>query len=393
MISRVLLAGVHVLIGAAAASSVVTLGALFGAGVAANIDLGRWEVTVALSALGVLTTVVVGAVLTAPGVRSLEVTAARALLDVAVPDTRDPRDWAARRQGLWWALTTMALGFVALTALLIGLPSGVGLLLPTDRIGSAGILTDMAAPLRAVFGVAAVIVASAVFVGAALLERRLAPIMLAPTATERLDELRAANTELTWRTRLAHDLHDSIGHTLTAMTVQAQAAKVVSSEPNRHLDAIEELGRAALAQLDSTISRLTAPVDDAPARGNRLEEIRSMAELAGATVVQFGQPPKELADPIATAAVEVTREALTNALRHGDGCIFVALNYGDILEILVRNAIADAAGSRGRDVMSRRRGMGLTTMRARADRARGSLAVDDQDGVWTVRARFPMEWS
>lgn len=392
-ISRVLLAGVHVLIGAAAASSVAALGVLFGAAIATNIDLGRWEITVALSALGALTIVVVGAVLTAPGVRSLEVTAARTLLDVTVPDTRDPHDWAARRQGLWWALTSMALGSVALIALLIGLPSGVGLFFPAGRVGSAGILTDMPTPVRAVIGLGAVIVALAVLVGTAILERRLAPMMLAPTATDRLDELRAANIELTWRTRLAHELHDSIGHTLTAMTVQAQAAKAVSQEQNRHLDAIEELGRAALAQLDNTIGRLTAPSDDAPTRGHPLEEIRSMADLAGADLVESGDPPNRLAEPTASAAVEVVREALTNALRHGDGHICVELNHGDILDILVRNRIADATGSPGPGVASRRRGMGLTTMRTRADHAEGTLTIHEEDGSWIVRARFPLEGS
>lgn len=385
-ISRVLLAGVHVLIGAAAASSVVALGVLFGSAFVANMNLGRWEVALALTALAVLAFGVVAAVLTAPGVKSLEVTAARALLDVTAPETRNPRDWATRRQGLWWALSTMALGCVALTALLIGLPTGVGLFVPADRVGSSGILTDFGMPVRAVAGVAAVIAALAVFVGVAFLERRLAPVMLAPTPADHLDELRAANTELAWRTRLAHDLHDSIGHTLTAMTVQAQAAKAVSPEANRHLDAIEELGRDALAQLDSTIGRITGSGDDAVARERGLGEIRSMARLVGAYLTESGEPPRDLVSPPVTAAVEVTREALTNALRHGEGRISVELRYGDTLEIVIRNRIAERTVSPGR-------GMGLTTMRARVDRADGVLVVGDEDGRWTVQARFPMERS
>ena len=78
--------------------------------------------------------------------------------------------------------------------------------------------------------------------------------LLGPSLRARERALQARTMVLEERTRLAHELHDAVGHTVTLMTVQAGAGrKVFDSDPGfarSSLETIEVSGRRALAELD-----------------------------------------------------------------------------------------------------------------------------------------------
>lgn len=69
--------------------------------------------------------------------------------------------------------------------------------------------------------------------------RRLAMPLLGPSQAERLAALERRNEELAFRTRLARELHDSVGHTMTVAVLQAAAArKVFDDDPRFALKAL-----------------------------------------------------------------------------------------------------------------------------------------------------------
>lgn len=93
------------------------------------------------------------------------------------------------------------------------------------------------------------------------------------------------------RSRVASDLHDSVGHTLSVVTLQASAAaRVLDSDPafaRQALKTIEESTRSALNDLDTALGALRGTGDeeaDAPPGLTHLDQLLRSTNLAGLTV-------------------------------------------------------------------------------------------------------------
>jgi signal transduction histidine kinase len=89
---------------------------------------------------------------------------------------------------------------------------------------------------------------------------QLGPALLGPSYAERLERLEADTARANGRNRLAREIHDSIGHVLSLVTVQASAArKVIGRDPafaEKALETIETTSRRAVADLDRLLGLL-----------------------------------------------------------------------------------------------------------------------------------------
>ena len=195
-----------------------------------------------------------------PPVRQVEVSTARALLDhdhAALPDVRSPRAWASRRRGAAWLALLAGVGLVVAAAILYLVPFGIGLLsfpLSGDSTLSWPVVgkdTHTGAGWHAIWlvapGVLALVVCLIIVRAASRLLVALAPRVLGPTLIERVGIAADRERALARANAVARDLHDQLGHTLTAMTVQATAARrLLATDPQaaeRALAAVEALGR------------------------------------------------------------------------------------------------------------------------------------------------------
>ena len=126
----------------------------------------------------------------------------------------------------------------------------------------------------------------------ATLLRWLAPRLLGPSTAERLALAEERELQLAERNRVAHELHDSIGHTLTAATIQAAVAgEVLASDPaaaRAAMRSIEESTRAALEDLDYVLGVLreerpgavpSRTLSDLPALIDRLRHAGAVVEV------------------------------------------------------------------------------------------------------------------
>jgi signal transduction histidine kinase len=193
------------------------------------------------------------------------------------------------------------------------------------------------------------------------------------------------------RTRIARDLHDSAGHAINVILVQAGAARLLAEkDPDRARDAletIETVARETLTDIDRLVRVLREDADgevEPPAGLAALESIAGRHRSAGLDVdVVVGGRRRPLPPAVDQAAFRIVQESLTNALLHGSGGVDVAIDYGDdALAIAVTNPVAAGETATGG-------GHGIVGMRERALLVGGGLEAAREDGAFRVRATLP----
>ncbi|GIE95142.1 sensor histidine kinase [Paractinoplanes rishiriensis] len=324
------------------------------------------------------------------GTRELEIAATRALLgtDLPPPEPGRPALETRLRAALWFGLHLVTGGLVA-AALVVAVP--LALLAFTERLG---ITRGQLGGDRWLWTAAGVALLAATFYATkwlGALAHAMAPVLLGPSPAEREAALAARERALADRNRLARELHDSVGHALTATTLQAGAARAVfDRDPEfarRALGAIEELGRTALDELDAVLGVLR---DDAPDRTTtpNLGVLRDdpAGRTTAPTLDDLGRlltdeitaevAAVDVPEPVSREAYRIVQESLTNAARHGAGEVRLRLGVeGDRLIIEVRNRLAA--------------GRGVTGMRERVMLLGGDLTAGPDGEEWRLRVRLP----
>lgn len=198
------------------------------------------------------------------------------------------------------------------------------------------------------------------------------------------------------RMRIARDLHDSAGHAINVILVQAGAARLhAEHDPARAraaLTTIEDVARETVAEIDRLVGSLrengTAEAgEDAVEAPLGLAAVTALVERhrAGGLDVELGVEGEQrpLSRAVDQAAFRILQEALTNAAKHGDGRARVEIAYGPrALELTVGNPAAGAEGGEPT-------GHGLVGMRERALLLGGRFEIERDDGAFRVRAELP----
>jgi signal transduction histidine kinase len=331
------------------------------------------------------------------GTRELEIAAARALLGVDLPaqDTTRPPVMETRLRAALWFAVHLAVGGVIATALLVAVP--LGLIALSERLGlTRGALAGLdVGPLGAaglwswtLAGIALLVGTVYATAGLGALAATMAPALLGPSPAERLAAIDARERALAERNRLARELHDSVGHALTAATLQAGAARrVFDSDPEfarRALGAIEDLGRTAMDDLDHVLGVLR----DAGQRDRRptLDDLgRLCAEVrAGGTDLRAEIGAADVPAAVSREAYRLVQEGLTNATRHGgDGPVTLRVMIEDEVLIEVTNTLGGTTRPGG--------GRGVAGMRERVRLLGGRIDVGPDGGSWRMTARLPRD--
>jgi signal transduction histidine kinase len=198
------------------------------------------------------------------------------------------------------------------------------------------------------------------------------------------------------RARLARELHDVVGHSVSVMTVQASAVRRLlrpDQEKEREaLEVVEQTGRQALAEMRRLVGVLRRP-EEAPALAPQpsLEHIEKLV----AHVRESGLPvelrvegePAQLPAGVDLTAYRLVQEGLTNALKHAradQALVLVRYGDGEIELEVADNGTGGGDGSGG--------GHGLVGMRERVAVYGGELeAAPRPEGGFRLKARLPLE--
>ncbi len=207
---------------------------------------------------------------------------------------------------------------------------------------------------------------------------------------------RAHAEVLAERTRIARDLHDLVAHSVSLMTVQAGAARLLlPSDPARareSLRSVEETGREALADLRRLFGIVRSEEGDAaltPQPGlARLDALLEQSRTAGLPVEVAIEGKRRMLPPgVDLTAYRIVQESLTNALKHaGPACAQVTIRYGR--EVLDLEITDDGRRTRNGEGT----GHGLVGMRERVALYGGEFEAGPRrrDG-YAVHARLPIE--
>lgn len=196
------------------------------------------------------------------------------------------------------------------------------------------------------------------------------------------------------RVRIARELHDVVAHHVSAMGVQAGAARrVLATDADKAADAlrhVEQSARDAIGELRSLVVTLRSD-DDGASAAPELSELPGLIDAAvaagqRATLTIVGEE-REVTPMVGLTAYRVVQEALTNARKHAgpNARVDVRVRYlPDALEVEV------ADDGHGGGIGEHGAGAGVLGMRERVTALGGELEVGPRSrGGWLVRARVP----
>jgi signal transduction histidine kinase len=197
-------------------------------------------------------------------------------------------------------------------------------------------------------------------------------------------EERARAAALAERTRIARDVHDVLAHSLSALSVQLEGARLMLQRDGAPSDTVAQVERAQRLAADGLVEarRAVAVLRSDPE--DLVTGLRALVADAPATTLEVDGDLSGLDALSRETVLRTAQEALTNARKHAPGApVAVRLSRGDgRTELEVRDC-AGAPGVRGPG------GYGLTGMAERAALAGAELDVGPTEDGWRVRLVLP----
>jgi signal transduction histidine kinase len=215
-------------------------------------------------------------------------------------------------------------------------------------------------------------------------------------------EMIASHARLRERQRIAHDMHDSLGHQLALIAVHTGALEVDRDLTDGQRQAVGVLRAASVAAMHELREAVGILGDGTPDRTHGREgETRGVAGIEGLVAASRGARAvvelkrtgevRPLAPAADHAAYRIVQEALTNALKHApEASIAVELRYEpDSLVVEVANGPVPATTGGGRRPAVSG-GQGLTGLQERARLVGGMVhAGPAGDGGFRVAGVLP----
>lgn len=192
------------------------------------------------------------------------------------------------------------------------------------------------------------------------------------------------------RNRIAREIHDGLGHTLTTVQVQLEAAeRIFARDPERARQAVHTAREVAAQGLCDVRQSVASLREDFVPEGPLPELLQQMVERAqgGGLAVEFEieGAPRELDPRQRTTLFRATQEALTNVRKHGAAHrARLCLRFGsEAVQLAVENPLPDPPRPQGTP------GFGLLGLRERARQVNGQLATHTDQGLFHFQLDLP----
>ena len=181
------------------------------------------------------------------------------------------------------------------------------------------------------------------------------------------------------RNRIAREIHDSLGHSLTAQSIHLENVSVwYERDPHKaqtHLQTARTLGKDALQNIRQAVATLRQQPLKGKSLSEALQDLISEFEhtlkITVKTKIIIAEP---LPSEIAIALYRLIQESLTNIAKHAQASTV----WVELTENSVNLALKIQDDGQGFDVATNRRGFGLTSMRERTEALSGKFEIQSQ---------------
>lgn len=191
------------------------------------------------------------------------------------------------------------------------------------------------------------------------------------------------------RNRIAREIHDSVGHYLTVVHVQIEAARAtVASDPTASSECLgraQDFAREGLSELRRSVSILRSSAGEQRPFGVALAALVEDCRNQGlATTLEVHGTPQPLTPAIEFALFRAAQEALTNVTRHANAThARCTLRYGD-------HDVSLEIADDGVGAVKAEGGFGLVGLRERAELVGGAVTIKTAAGRgFVVEVRIP----
>ena len=207
-------------------------------------------------------------------------------------------------------------------------------------------------------------------------------------AYEKLEEV----TLVEERNRIAKEIHDTAGHSLTTVIMQTEAARLaVDSDPETAKKCIA----AANIQAKSCLDELRLSVHLLSGRRENVTFKEYLEGILGETQDGTGITVRSKIDDVSLDSeaerfiANTLREGISNGIRHGNSTAFFfeLKDMGNFIEFLLSD------NGRGADMKTFKEGFGLSGMRAKAEKLGGMVRFDSEEGEgFEIELSLPGKW-
>ena len=184
------------------------------------------------------------------------------------------------------------------------------------------------------------------------------------------------------RVRISRDLHDLLGHHLTALTINLQiASRLTSGDAKQHVDDSHQIAKLLLSDVREAVSRL---------RENQSFDLNRSIELLVSGIphlevvldLESNLPVENLA--VAQTTLRCIQEALTNSLRHGNAKRVYIKVFNQQQELCIEMS------DDGKVKQGWREGNGITGMRERVSDCAGKLTLNTEKNSLKYTIQLPL---
>jgi signal transduction histidine kinase len=216
---------------------------------------------------------------------------------------------------------------------------------------------------------------------------------------QRTREARNEAAALDERGRIARELHDILAHSLSALSVELEGARLLALDRDVDSEVIAAIGRAhrhAASGLDEARAAIQALRGDSVPGPDRLEDLVEEIRAHGIEcTLEIGGEPRRLPSEAALAVFRTAQEALTNVRKHAEEAerVAIRLDYNaDGVQLIVTDSAGDGDERRVPQpaaLAGAGAGYGVSGMRERAELIGGRLLAGPTEDGFRVELWVP----